>query len=172
MGDALFSGQPVLEAGYVLAERYEVISLLGEGGMGAVYKAKDLSLDRVIALKTIRREYSGNRSILERFKQELILSTQVTHKNVVRIYDLGEAEAHHFVFRYGRHAADVMPYVVRDPEARRKVVEGEPDMRGEFDYQREHEMVVMPADCLLRRTRLGLFHPELLEQPAGRSSTT
>ena len=97
VGDALFSGQPVLEAGYVLAERYEVISLLGEGGMGAVYKAKDISLNRVIALKTIRREYSGNRAILERFKQELILSTQVTHKNVVRIYDLGEAEGIKFI---------------------------------------------------------------------------
>ena len=97
VGDALFSGQPVLGAGYVLAERYEVISLLGEGGMGAVYKAKDISLNRVIALKTIRREYSGNQAILERFKQELILSTQVTHKNVVRIYDLGEAEGIKFI---------------------------------------------------------------------------
>ena len=97
VGDALFSGQPVLEPGYVLAGRYEVISLLGEGGMGAVYKAKDISLDRVIALKTIRREYSGNQAILERFKQELILSTQVTHKNVVRIYDLGEAEGMKFI---------------------------------------------------------------------------
>ena len=97
VGDARLSGQPVLQAGYVLAERYEVISLLGEGGMGAVYKAKDISLNRVIALKTIRREYSGNQAILERFKQELILSTQVTHKNVVRIYDLGEAEGIKFI---------------------------------------------------------------------------
>jgi len=97
VGDARLSGQPMLQAGYVLAERYEVISLLGEGGMGAVYKAKDISLNRVIALKTIRREYSGNQAILERFKQELILSTQVTHKNVVRIYDLGEAEGIKFI---------------------------------------------------------------------------
>jgi serine/threonine protein kinase len=97
VGDARLSGQPMLQAGYVLAGRYEVISLLGEGGMGAVYKARDISLNRVIALKTIRREYSGNQAILERFKQELILSTQVTHKNVVRIYDLGEAEGIKFI---------------------------------------------------------------------------
>ena len=49
---------------------------------GAVYKAKDVELNRVIALKTIRGEYSGNQAIIERFKQELILSTQVTHKSL------------------------------------------------------------------------------------------
>lgn len=97
VGDTLFSGQPILAPGYVVAHRYEVISLLGEGGMGAVYKAKDIDLNRMIALKTIRREYSGNQAIIERFKQELILSTQVTHKNVVRIYDLGEAEGMKFI---------------------------------------------------------------------------
>ena len=65
--------------------------------MGAVYKALDIELNRTIALKTIRREYAGNSAIIERFKQELILSTQVTHRNVVRIYDLGEAEGMKFI---------------------------------------------------------------------------
>ncbi len=65
--------------------------------MGAVYKARDIELNRVIALKTIRREYAGNAAILDRFKQELILSTQVTHRNVVRIYDLGEADGMKFI---------------------------------------------------------------------------
>ncbi len=74
----------------MVAHRYEVVALLGEGGMGAVYKAKDLELNRTIALKTIRHELGGNLAIIERFKQELILSTQVTHRNVVRIFDLGE----------------------------------------------------------------------------------
>ncbi len=91
------SGQPVLMLGYVLAQRYEVLSLLGEGGMGAVYKARDIELGRMVALKVIRRELSGNRAILDRFKQELILATQVTHRNVVRIYDLGEAEGVKFI---------------------------------------------------------------------------
>jgi tetratricopeptide (TPR) repeat protein/predicted Ser/Thr protein kinase len=96
-GDSIFSGQPILEPGFLLGQRYEIISLLGEGGMGAVYKARDLELNRTIALKTIRREYAGNPAIIERFKQELILSTQVTHRNVVRIYDLGEAEGLKFI---------------------------------------------------------------------------
>ena len=71
--------------------------MLGEGGMGAVYKARDLELNRIISVKTIRREYAANPAIIERFKQELILSTQVTHRNVVRIYDLGEADGMKFI---------------------------------------------------------------------------
>ncbi len=91
------SGQVILEAGVVLAQRYEIISILGEGGMGAVYKAKDLELNRLVALKVIRRELAGNQAIIDRFKQELILATQVTHKNVIRIYDLGESDSMKFI---------------------------------------------------------------------------
>ena len=91
------TGQVILEAGVVLAQRYEILSLLGEGGMGAVYKAQDLELNRPVALKVIRRELAGNRAIIDRFKQELILATQVTHKNVIRIYDLGESDSMKFI---------------------------------------------------------------------------
>jgi serine/threonine protein kinase len=65
--------------------------------MGAVYKARDLELDRVIALKVIRPELAGNPGILQRFKQELILARHVTHKNVIRIYDLGDADGLKFI---------------------------------------------------------------------------
>jgi tetratricopeptide (TPR) repeat protein len=72
-------------------DRYEILELIGEGGMGRVYKARDLELDRLIALKTIRREKGSDPETVRRFKQELVLARRVTHKNVVRIYDLGEA---------------------------------------------------------------------------------
>jgi tetratricopeptide (TPR) repeat protein/predicted Ser/Thr protein kinase len=96
-GDYSQSGQHVLTAGHLLAHRYEVLSLLGEGGMGAVYKARDVELGRIVALKVIRPDLARNRAVLDRFKQELILATQVTHRNVVRIYDLGEAEGIKFI---------------------------------------------------------------------------
>ena len=96
-GDFTEAGQHVLSSGYLLAQRYEVLSLLGEGGMGAVYKARDVELGRMVALKVIRPDLARNRAILDRFKQELILATQVTHRNVVRIYDLGEAEGIKFI---------------------------------------------------------------------------
>ena len=72
-----------------VAGRYEIVRLLGEGGMGAVYQARDLELERAVALKVIRPELATHPAILARFKQELILAREVTHPNVVRIFDLG-----------------------------------------------------------------------------------
>ena len=87
----------VLQIGDVLGGRYEIVQLLGEGGMGAVYKAIDRELDRPVALKLIRPQLASNPSILARFKQELLLARQVTHKNVIRIYDLGDADGVKFI---------------------------------------------------------------------------
>jgi len=92
-----YSGVGRLENGALLGRRYEIICILGEGGMGAVYKAKDLELKRVVALKVIRPELAVDPDIIERFKQELILARQVTHRNVIRIYDLGESEGFKFI---------------------------------------------------------------------------
>jgi serine/threonine protein kinase/tetratricopeptide (TPR) repeat protein len=85
------------QAGVVLAGRYEILQLLGQGGMGAVYKARDRELDRLMALKVIRPELAGHPGMLRRFKQELILARQVTHRNVIRIFDLGEGEGTKFI---------------------------------------------------------------------------
>src|SRR5438093_9523147 len=64
--------------------------MLGSGGMGHVYKAWDEELTEAVALKVIRSEYAASSDAAVRFKRELSLARQVTHKNVVRIYDLGE----------------------------------------------------------------------------------
>jgi serine/threonine protein kinase/tetratricopeptide (TPR) repeat protein/TolB-like protein len=87
----------VLQEGDTLGGRYEILALLGEGGMGAVYKAKDREVERVVALKLIRPEMASNPAILARFKQELMTAHQVTHKNVIRIYDLSEADGVKFI---------------------------------------------------------------------------
>ncbi len=88
---------PGLQPGVLFGGRYEIMGVLGQGGMGAVYKARDRELDRLIALKVIRPELAMDPAILARFKQELILSRNITHKNVVRIFDLGEAEGIRFI---------------------------------------------------------------------------
>ena len=88
---------PDLQPGTVLAGRYEIVSVLGTGGMGSVYKAQDRELDRLVALKVIRPELARNPAIVDRFKQELRLSHKVTHRNVVRMYDLSEDAGMRFV---------------------------------------------------------------------------
>jgi serine/threonine protein kinase/tetratricopeptide (TPR) repeat protein len=87
----------LLQVGSLLGNRYEILELLGEGGMGAVYKAADREIDRIVALKVIRPELASSPQILARFKQELLLSHRVTHRNVVRIYDLAEAQGLKFI---------------------------------------------------------------------------
>jgi len=76
--------------------RYTIVRMLGVGGMGAVYQAWDKELEVVVALKVIRpevmRDPIAGQEIERRFKRELLLARQVTHKNVVRIYDLGEID--------------------------------------------------------------------------------
>jgi len=86
-----------LEVGSVLADRYEILKMLGEGGMGAVYKARDRELDRLVAVKVVRRDLAGQASIMQRFKQELILARKITHRNVVRIFDLGVSDGFRFI---------------------------------------------------------------------------
>ena len=86
-----------LEPGTVLAGRYEILTVLGTGGMGSVYKAQDRELERLVALKVIRPELARNAAIVDRFKQEIRLSHKVTHRNVVRMYDLSEDAGMRFV---------------------------------------------------------------------------
>jgi serine/threonine protein kinase/Flp pilus assembly protein TadD len=80
--------------GRQLGFRYKIIKLLGAGGMGAVYQAWDEVLEVVVALKTIRPEVAADpetaRMLERRFKQELLLARRVTHKNIVRVHDMGD----------------------------------------------------------------------------------
>jgi tetratricopeptide (TPR) repeat protein/predicted Ser/Thr protein kinase len=80
-----------------LGDRYHIIRQLGEGGMGEVYLARDRELDRDVALKVIRFDLASQPGILERFKREIQLSSNVTHKNILRVYDLGEAQGVKFL---------------------------------------------------------------------------
>lgn len=109
LGASAVQGQ--IAPGTLLGGRYEFLKSLGQGGMGAVYQARDLEVDRVVAIKIIRPELADNPEILRRFKQELILARQITHRNVVRIYDLGVADEMKFIsmeFIEGRELAEVL----------------------------------------------------------------
>jgi Flp pilus assembly protein TadD/predicted Ser/Thr protein kinase len=87
----------VLPEGFELAQRYRVLKVLGRGGMGAVYKVRDLELNRDVALKMIRPDVAMSPATLERFKREIQLASTVTHRNVLRVYDLGEGDGVKFV---------------------------------------------------------------------------
>ncbi len=100
-----------IKTGAILGGRYEILEMLGEGGMGSVFKARDREVDRIVALKVIRSELAGSEDILKRFRQELILTRKVTHRNVVRIFDLGVADGLRFIsmeYIDGRELAHIL----------------------------------------------------------------
>jgi len=141
-GDGVSSGpaSPVskgsLHVGQALGPRYLVIKLLGAGGMGAVYQAWDAELSVAVALKVIRED-SPDRAVSseaeKRFKNELLLARQVTHKNVVRIHDLGEIDGLKYI---------TMPYVKGDDLA--------------SDLRRDGKMAVPVALRIARQIAAGL----------------
>jgi serine/threonine-protein kinase len=79
-----------LSAGSDFGSRYRIVSILGQGAMGRVYKAYDKDLDRVVAIKVVRQGMMAEADALKRFKQELLLASKVSHKNILRIHDMGE----------------------------------------------------------------------------------
>jgi eukaryotic-like serine/threonine-protein kinase len=95
-GAAIEGGRLPLEPGQAFGSRYHIIRLLGAGGMGAVYQAWDAELSVAVAIKVIRPEAMADQTIAadieRRFKRELLLARQVTHKNVVRIHDIGQID--------------------------------------------------------------------------------
>ena len=80
-----------LTRGTVFAGRYEMLEVLGGGGMGKVYRVYDRKLEEEVALKLIKPEISANRKAIERFKNELKVARKITHKSVCKMYDLGES---------------------------------------------------------------------------------
>ena len=81
----------------LVAERYELLGLVGRGGMGAVYRARDRVLDETVALKMLRRELLGSADAIARFVQEVKLARKVTHPCVARTFDIGEHGADRFL---------------------------------------------------------------------------
>ena len=86
-----------LARGTTLARRYEVIEELGRGGMGRVYKVRDGKLHEDIALKILNPEIASDPAMIDRFRNELKLARKITHKQVCRMYDLGESDGISFI---------------------------------------------------------------------------
>src|SRR3984957_17102130 len=74
----------------LIGGRYEILGLLGAGGMGAVYRARDMELDELVALKMLHGELGDDADMIARFRQEVKPARRVTHKNVARTFDIGE----------------------------------------------------------------------------------
>jgi len=86
-----------LAPGSDFGPRYRIEALLGQGGMGRVYRAYDKDIDRTVAIKVVREGFVGNEDALRRFKQELNLASKISHKHILRIHDMGTVGETRFI---------------------------------------------------------------------------
>jgi serine/threonine protein kinase len=89
-----------MEIGQIIKERYEIVQLLGEGGMSYVYKANDKQLKRTVAIKTLKPNYVQQEKFVERFKREAQTAANLNHPNIVQIFDWGIGDEPFFVMEY------------------------------------------------------------------------
>lgn len=87
----------MLSSGQVINGRYEIIKLIGEGGMANVYLAYDPILKRNVAVKILRGDLSNDEKFVKRFKREAISASSLAHPNIVEIYDVGEENGNYFI---------------------------------------------------------------------------
>ena len=89
--------------GHILDNRYKILEKVGSGGMASVYKAQDILLDRIVAVKILHSKYASDHDFVVRFRQEAQAAAKLSHPNIVNIYDVGYDEnAHYIVMEYVR----------------------------------------------------------------------
>jgi eukaryotic-like serine/threonine-protein kinase len=103
----------VIAPGSDFGPRYRIEALLGQGGMGRVYKAYDKDLDRTVAIKVVRDGAIGESDALKRFKQELVLASKISHKNILRIHDMGDVGGLRFISMAFVEGKDLQ-HIIRD----------------------------------------------------------
>ena len=87
----------MVKIGMLIADRYEILEKVGCGGMSDVYKAKDHKLNRLVAIKVLKQEFSENASFVSKFRVEAQAAAGLMHPNIVNVYDVGEEKGVYFI---------------------------------------------------------------------------
>jgi serine/threonine protein kinase/tetratricopeptide (TPR) repeat protein len=138
-----------LVMGSTLAGRYQIIEELGKGGMGRVYKVFDTKIKEKVALKLIKPEIASDRETLERFANEMRLARKIGHRNVCRMFDIGEAEGAHFITMEYVHGEDLKTMI---------------EMTGSLSLGMLLSVGKQVADGLAEAHSLGVVHRDLKPQ--------
>jgi glycerol-3-phosphate dehydrogenase len=139
--------------------------LSAAGGKYTTYRHMAEEITEVIGRRLRRPHRSRTRDYPLDGTPDITWDAFVTTESarLAKQYSLQDWAASHLVHRYGRRASFVASYLRDRPHLASLIIPGEPDLQVELPYQRDHEMACYAADHLLRRTRLGLFHPHLLQ---------
>ena len=103
----------MLKEGMIVGERYEIISRIGSGGMADVYKAKDHKLNRLVAVKVMKAEFSEDKSFISKFRKEAQAAAGLAHPNVVNVYDVGEDNGIYYIVMELVQGITLKDYITR-----------------------------------------------------------
>jgi len=152
--------------GTILAERYRIIGLIGSGGMGEVYRADDLKLSQPVALKFLPDQFLSDGAALARFHREVRVARQVSHRNVCRVYDIGEVDGQQYLsmeFIKGEELSSLLRRIGRLPadkaiEIKRQLCAGlaAAHDRGVIHRDLKPANVMIDADGNVRITDFGI----------------
>ena len=87
----------MIKLGMLIADRYEILEKIGTGGMSDVYKAKDIKLNRYVAIKVLKQEFAENKNFVSKFRVEAQAAAGLMHPNIVNVYDVGEEDSIHYI---------------------------------------------------------------------------
>ena len=135
-----------LTRGTTFAGRYEIIEELGKGGMGKVYRVEDKKIKEEVALKLIKPEIASDKKTIERFSNELKMARKIAHRNVCRMYDLGEEKETHYI---------TMEYVPGED------LRGMIKMMGQLGAGKSISIAKQVCEGLAEAHRLGVVHRDL-----------
>ena len=136
-----------LTQGSILASRYEILTLLGKGGMGVVYKAMDRLLDETVAIKVLRSELMNTPELSRRFRSEIKLARKVSHNNVCRIHEYGEDGPLSYISMALIEGTDLRKLLRQQPEG--------------LPMEEAFEASIQAADGLQAIHAVGIIHRDL-----------
>lgn len=132
--------------GRILGGRYELIEKIGEGGMAIVYKARCRILDRIVAVKMLKDEYSNDAVFVEKFRTEALSVARISHPNIVNIYDVGQEGETHYI---------VMEYI--DGKTLNEIIAEQAPLQGE----KAVDIAIMICDALHHAHEKGIIHRDI-----------
>jgi len=105
----------MITVGTIIDERYEIIGNVGSGGMANVYLAKDLILNREVAVKVLRFDFQDDQDAIRRFRREALAATELVHPNIVGVYDVGEENGMQYIVMEYVRGTDLKHYIHENP---------------------------------------------------------
>ena len=135
--------------GNLLGNRYEILEKIGEGGMAEVYKAKCHLLNRFVAVKVLKEEYSRDKEFVDKFKAEAAAAGSITHSNIVNIYDVGSQDSVNYIVMEYVHGKTLKEVIIQ---------------HSRLDYNRALDIAIQIAKALECAHKNGIIHRDIKPQ--------